>query len=900
LGKPIYDLDEKDVLKSFQLLGHRHKEGEWTELRIIDTNHKQVKTQVWVNNEEDYLKVCREWNGRANIYHGLNPRIKQGGGSSVDVKRITIIPIDIDPDRPKDTASTNKQLNWAISEANKIKNWARDNGFKQPVAAISGNGVHLLFSVDIQIDDPDSFRDKVKTFYSKLPVSIDTSVSDPARIFKVYGTWSVKGEHTDETPHRLCKIIDLGDYEADPVLADYILSGKKETIDLDIKFVENTEENVKQKLYTARKNERVNNLLNGDWRQYDDGKGKWSRSEAEFSLVQSLFFYGLSPSEVNQIMLNESKIGKWQESKEAYRKRTLEKAYENYLSNPYRFFSGDKFVTTRLSEEIQREHKFLATSEKSSIWRYNPDTGLWDTDGGIIIQEMARIKLLSKWKSHYSNEASIHIRVSNYVTPDKIGGPLNKMVCSNGVIDLLDTTLSDFDPELYAISGIPVKYDPDATCPIIDAFVNEVVNEEDVNKFFELAGYCLYKSYPIARFVIFHGRKGSGGKSTALKLITALLGDDNVSSLNIQNLVDEGFRGAGLFRKLANISGDLPSKPISETGFIKKCTGGDMITIEKKFQDPFDFYNHAKLIFSANQVPAPKYDDTGAFYRRTLLIEFPKHFPDGEPGTDAKLIEKLTTPEELSGFLNKALEGLTNLLERGKFSKEKAVDERRLSYMLESNQIQYFAVNYVSIDTNPEHYVTNEDLYRFYVFMCRNLDKTPKASNVFSREFRRWISYAYQGATTISGRKVKVWRGLTVDVNKLDWAYEVDNNPPNPEQPPDPQQKLGTDGTDRPDVPPFKPTSNIESTGSGLIPKTPVHAVPSVPKYPNFEQQNDDKKLILTSKKYLKNNANRAKTEDIVRHLMDEGYNFDDFKRLKTYTLIFKMDKAIMRLVKDE
>ena len=888
MSKPDYILNEKDVLKSFQLLGHRRKEGEWTELRIIDTNSKQVKKQIWVNNKEDYLNVCREWNGKANIYHGLNPRPSNGAGKSADIKRITLIPIDIDPERPKDTASTQAQLTWAISQANIIKNWCRDQGFKEPIAAISGNGVHLLFSVDIEITNPDEFRDKVKIFYSRLPVGIDTSCSDPARIFKVYGTWSVKGTHEDETPHRIARILDLGDYEADERLASYILEGKIKKIDLSIDFEENTLEEYKQKLAMVRRNEKLNDFLNGDWKKYGEDKPKWSRSEAEYTLCYSLFFYGFTPDEVNQILTHESKIGKWRDAPESYRKKTLESCYTSYMNNPRRFFSDDKFVASRLSEEMQREHMFIATSARSEIWHYKKDKGIWKPDGEKIIGEICKTKLKSTWKSHYGNEASMHIRVSNYVEQDQLGSPKQKVVCLNGVYDTEKNTFSGFDPEIYAISQIPVTYDPEATCSVIDSFINEVVSEEDVNKIYELAGYCLFKSYPIARFAIFHGSMGSGGKSTTLKLITAMLGSDNVSSLNIQNLVDEGFRGSSLFQKLANISGDLPSKPISDTGFIKKCTGGDLITIEKKFKDPFDFYNHAKLIFSANEVPAPKYDDTGAFYRRTLLIEFPNHFPDGEPGTDSNIIDKLTTAHELSGFLNKAITGLKDLLTRGKFSKEKNVTERKRSYMMESNQIQYFAENFVGIDTNPDHYVTNEDLYRFYVYMCRNIIKIPKASNVFSREFRRWISYAYQGSTTIDKRKVKVWRGLTVDIVKLEYEYEI-------ERPTDKQAKLDTrtDRTDRTDISPIK-DSTVKNKISlkPLIPKTTVPSVPSVPEIPN----NNQNKLFEVAKEYMKNNGNFANTENIVKHLTTNGYTFDDFKQLKKDPRI-KMDQNIMRLV---
>ena len=64
--------------------------------------------------------------------------------------------------------------------------------------------------------------------------------------------------------------------------------------------------------------------------------------------------------------------------------------------------------------------------------------------------------------------------------------------------------------------------------------------------------------------------------------------------------------------------------------------------------------------------------------------------------------------------------------------------------------------------------------------------------------------------------------------------------------------------------------------------------------------ERDDMDLIESTRKYLKNNGGKAKTEDIVKHLMDNGYSFDDFKRLKDYTSIFTMEQNVMELVDNE
>jgi len=81
------------------------------------------------------------------------------------------------------------------------------------------------------------------------------------------------------------------------------------------------------------------------------------------------------------------------------------------------------------------------------------------------------------------------------------------------------------------------------------------------------------------------------------------LGKTNCTGINLQSLATNRFSTAELFGKLANISPDLPKATLRDTGNIKALSGGDAITAEHKFHQPFTFTNKAKLIFAANQPP---------------------------------------------------------------------------------------------------------------------------------------------------------------------------------------------------------------------------------------------------------------------------------------------------------
>jgi hypothetical protein len=166
----------------------------------------------------------------AAVYVNLNPlnphllnrytnRIKQFATATAtdnDVIRRRWVLIDFDPRRPKDTAATDNQLDQAKATARAVFKYLRAAGWPDPVTAESGNGMHLLYRIDLPNDD-DS-RDVIKSILDTLAarfdtdgVSIDRSVFNASRIIKLHGTISTKGDHTPAAPWRLSRITSTPD-----------------------------------------------------------------------------------------------------------------------------------------------------------------------------------------------------------------------------------------------------------------------------------------------------------------------------------------------------------------------------------------------------------------------------------------------------------------------------------------------------------------------------------------------------------------------------------------------------------------------------------------------------------------------------------------------------------------
>ncbi len=131
-----------------------------------------------------------------------------------DILRRLWLPVDIDPTRPSGVSSTEAEHQAAIETAGKIADHLTGLGWPAPVIADSGNGAHLLYRIDLPNDDRS--RDLVKrclevlaTLFDDPTTSIDTANHNAARIWKLYGTMSRKGDHTADRPHRRSRLLTV-------------------------------------------------------------------------------------------------------------------------------------------------------------------------------------------------------------------------------------------------------------------------------------------------------------------------------------------------------------------------------------------------------------------------------------------------------------------------------------------------------------------------------------------------------------------------------------------------------------------------------------------------------------------------------------------------------------------
>jgi putative DNA primase/helicase len=241
--------------------------------------------------------------------------------------------------------------------------------------------------------------------------------------------------------------------------------------------------------------------------------------------------------------------------------------------------------------------------------------------------------------------------------------PVDELNVRNGILRLKDRVLLPHSPNHLTASQLPVLFDARAKCEAIDTFVEQVFPSDSVPLAYEIAGWLMLPITSIQKAILLNGG-GGNGKSVYLNLLCKLLGASNYSSLALHKLEDNRFAASRLIGKLANICADLPTESLAGTSVFKAITGGDTLTAEYKFQNSFDFQPFARLVFSSNSLPQSN-DASQGFFDRWVVVPFDRSFRGtGVEIPRAELDARLTSPGELSGLLNKALDALETVKKR--------------------------------------------------------------------------------------------------------------------------------------------------------------------------------------------------------------------------------------------
>lgn len=317
---------------------------------------------------------------------------------------------------------------------------------------------------------------------------------------------------------------------------------------------------------------------------------------------------------------------------------------------------------------------------------------------------------------------------------------------NNGIYDLVTGELKPFSTDIVITNKIPWDYNPDAYFELADKTLNKLACDDAAIRALleECIGYCFYRRNELGKAFILTGDKNNG-KSTFLDIVKTILGDKNISALDLKELGDR-FNTSMMFGKMANIGDDIGDDFLqgSQVSIFKKIVTGNRIKAERKGQDPFEFNPFIKLLFSANDIPRMK-DKTGAVLRRLVIIpfnaRFSKYLPDGvtiDPDFDPFIKYKLIQKESIEYLIKLGVEGLKRVITNNEFTKSEKVQGQLDEYEEENNPIIAFIAD-CGVDM-----IENEptaDVYKRYQVFCAENSMQPMSNIVFSKQINKRLGF---------------------------------------------------------------------------------------------------------------------------------------------------------------
>jgi len=454
------------------------------------------------------------------------------------------------------------------------------------------------------------------------------------------------------------------------------------------------------------------------------------------------------------------------------------------------YFSRDKLIANNLAGDIIYDNfdsvnftginrGFIVINSKDcEIYRYRD--GVYLDDGDRFVKAITRQILGDKATNQRVTEVVTAVKqfAGLLVEREQLNNYVNLINLQNGVYNTETGELLPHDKKFYFTNKMEIFYNKDAKCPNIQKFFSEVHLPDDVLLIQELFGYCMYPRYDYHKIFFMIGN-GRNGKSTELSLIRAFIGKKNISSATIHDLIDSEFNASQLFGKLANISGDIGLDMVQDTGILKRLSGGDSIMAQHKFGHPFEFVNFAKLIYACNNPPEIK-DSSDAMWGRMIHITFPNTFLDNAPGTDPNLILKLTTPEELSGLFNWAMDGLKRLKANGKFSYNKTVEENRKSYERKADPIKGFVEDILIFSEGSA--IPKDVMYKLYSTWCKESKVSMINEAWFSRKLKDALPGCYPMRSMSEGNRQQVFMNVSLKDESSQLPLPMSNEPQSPQR----------------------------------------------------------------------------------------------------------------------
>lgn len=391
----------------------------------------------------------------------------------------------------------------------------------------------------------------------------------------------------------------------------------------------------------------------------------------------------------------------------------------------------------------------------------NTDIPFWYRNGVYV--RTGKAEIMSALRQYYpigkatasglKNAADLVLSSVSRVEFDDMNVNESIINLQNGIYNVHTGRLEDHTPDLLSTIQLNLEYQPAATCPKWEAFIEEFCSDEEGHvdnemKLYlqEVTGLILSNvyGYRVKSCLILYSSEGNTGKSVYLNILIKLLGALNVANISFQDMSRDKFATADLYGKRLNAVPDQASADLNESSTFKQLTGADPI-IRGQFKGLQSFYFEFRgfIAIACNILPSFQ-DDKGNHLVSRLGIVHCRNVIAADM-QNKHLVQELV--QEAPGIFLWAMEGLQRLL----------ANKMRLTTCSSGDAIKE---EYRKRISNLYDFITDED-------ECRQGEKLRVRKTEFEQAY---IDYCERNGYTHINRKniAPQLEGLGVRIKLLD------------------------------------------------------------------------------------------------------------------------------------
>ncbi|MBW4640806.1 MAG: DUF3854 domain-containing protein [Gloeocapsa sp. UFS-A4-WI-NPMV-4B04] len=337
----------------------------------------------------------------------------------------------------------------------------------------------------------------------------------------------------------------------------------------------------------------------------------------------------------------------------------------------------------------------------------------------------------------------------------------------NGVLEVSTGNLLDHSPGYRLTWQLPRNHDSNATdWSTIDAYLDHLSNGKVAIKDI-LVCFCnavLKGRGDLQKFLHLIGLAGSG-KGTFARLLTELIGSDNIYSGTLDDWCSNRFDSANAYKKRLVVFWD-EDKQTGKLGKFLSLTGGDWIRAEEKGKKAFQ-YRYDGMVAVLSNIPIFTGDAASRIARRVITIPCNSNVPLGQrrdlnaefsPELDAFTNHVLSIPDS---HVTKVLMGLADIPECTLEFWENRLRTDSIAAWI-NDWIIYDVLAETPIGSNKEEGLEGslpQTLYGSYCLHCKQSGTQPKANKNFSPDLlelcRSVVGWETERKVTKTGKFIK-------------------------------------------------------------------------------------------------------------------------------------------------